>query len=88
MSMTIALYARSKQWPLESVTIRLRHTRIHAKDCADCLNGKDAYLERIETAVKLEGGLTAEQRSKLLEIGHKCPVHRSLKADIVITEVT
>ncbi len=86
--MTIALYARTKQWPLESVTIRLRHSRIHAKDCADCMTGTDAHLERIETAVQLGGSLTAAQRSKLLEIAHKCPVHRSLKAEIVISEVT
>ena len=88
MSMTIALYARSKQWPLESVTVRLRHTRIHVKDCADCINGKDAHLERIETEVQLGGSLTGEQRSKLVEIGHKCPVHRTLTSQIDIQEVT
>jgi hypothetical protein len=34
--MTIALYARRKQWPLEEVTVRLQHSRIHATDCAEC----------------------------------------------------
>ena len=32
--------------------------------------------------------LTAEQRSKLMEIGHKCPVHRTLKSEIVIQEAS
>lgn len=86
--MTIALYARSKKWPLESVTIRLRHSRVHARDCVDCVNGKDELLDRIETQVALSGSLTAEQRSKLVDIGHKCPVHRTLKSQIVISEVT
>src|SRR6266566_5626297 len=49
MSMTIALYARTKKWPLESVVIRLRHSRIHAKDCADCVTRTDTLLDRIET---------------------------------------
>src|SRR5574339_513614 len=35
-SMTVALYARRKGWPLAEVTVRLRHSRIHAKDCAEC----------------------------------------------------
>ena len=85
--MTIALYARTKQWPLESVVIRLRHSRIHAKDCADCVTRTDTLLDRIDTEVQLAGKLTAEQRGKLLEIGHKCPVHRTLKSEISIREV-
>src|ERR1044071_8040022 len=35
-SMTVALYARRKQWPLESVQVRLRHAKVHATDCEDC----------------------------------------------------
>ncbi len=88
MSMTIALYARTKQWPLESVVIRLRHSRIHAKDCADCVTRTDTLLDRIETELELVGKLTSEQRSRLAEIGQKCPVHRTLKSEIVIQEVS
>src|SRR4029453_12042176 len=35
-SMTVGLYARRKQWPLENITVSLRHSRIHAKDCEEC----------------------------------------------------
>src|SRR6478672_4819587 len=35
-SMTLALYAKRKQWPLESVTVTLRHSKIHATDCEAC----------------------------------------------------
>src|SRR5213595_1052439 len=45
--MTIALYARRKQWPLTGVTVRLRHSRIHAEDCAECETGQ-GMLDRIE----------------------------------------
>src|SRR5512138_3030964 len=39
-SMTLSLYARRKQWPLNSVTIRLRHSRVHAEDCAASESGE------------------------------------------------
>src|SRR5947209_19946389 len=32
-SMTVGLYARKKQWPLEKITVALHHSRIHANDC-------------------------------------------------------
>ncbi len=35
-------------------------------------------LDRIERDVHLAGPLTTEQRSRLLEIADKCPVHRTL----------
>jgi len=81
--MTIALYARRKQWPLTGVTIRLRYSRVHATDCAEC-ETKQGLLDRIEREMVLEGDLTAEQRSKALEIADKCPVHRTLKSEIDI----
>ena len=84
MSITIALYARRKQWPLANVEIRLRFFRSHVKDCAQCLD-KEAMLDRIDTEVKLEGALNAEQRARLLEIGQRCPVHRTLKSGIHVT---
>jgi putative redox protein len=87
MSMTIALYARTKQWPLETVVVRLTHSRIHAKDCLDCVVRDDTLLDRIDTAVQLSGALTAEQERKLMEVAHKCPVHRTLKSQIEIREV-
>jgi len=88
MSMTIALYARTKKWPLETVTIRLTHSRVYAKDCLDCVVRDDTLLDRIDTAVQLSGPLTVEQEQKLMEVAHKCPVHRTLKSQIEIREVS
>ena len=82
-SMTIGMYARRKTWPLESITVRLRHSRIHAQDCAEC-ETKEGMLDRIERDIQLTGNLTAEQRAKLLEIANKCPVHRTLISEIDI----
>jgi uncharacterized OsmC-like protein len=82
-SMTVGMYARRKAWPLESVTVRLRHSRIHAADCADC-ETKEGMLDRIEREVQFIGALTTQQRGKLLEISNKCPVHRTLSSEIDI----
>jgi len=82
-SMTVGLYARRKKFPLENITVSLRHSRIHAKDCADCVT-KDGLLDRINLEIELTGTLTTEQRAKLMEVAGKCPVHRTLKSEIDI----
>jgi len=87
ISMTVTLYARRKQWPLERVTVRLRQNRIHAADCLDCTEIKEGYVHRIERAVSFEGELSDEQRARLKEIAHKCPVHRTLTSPIVVAEL-
>ena len=87
ISMTVTLYARRKQWPLERVTVRLRQSRIHSKDCQECAQDKDGYIHRIERSVSFTGPLTDEQRARLQEIAHKCPVHKTLSSQIVITEM-
>ena len=87
ISMTVTLYARRKQWPLEKVTVRLRQNRVHVKDCAECELLSDGYVHRIERAVSLTGPLTEEQRARLQEIAHKCPVHKTLSSPIVIADL-
>jgi len=87
ISMTATLYARRKAWPLERVTVRLRGERTHAKDCVECTRTTDGYAHRIQRAVSFEGELTEEQRARLQEIAHKCPVHRMLTSEIVIAEL-
>jgi uncharacterized OsmC-like protein len=82
-SMTVALYARRKGWPLKHVTVSLRHSKIHAADCADC-ETKEGMLDRIERDIQFIGPLTMEQRSRLFEIANKCPVHRTLTSEIDI----
>jgi len=82
-SMTVGLYARRKQWPLENITVSLWHSRIHAKDCEEC-ETKEGMLDRIDTEIALTGSLTPEQHEKLTEIAAKCPVHRTLKSEISI----
>ena len=87
MSMTATLYARRKQWPLESVTVRLQQNRVHAKDCQECAQQPEGYIHRIEHAISFTGPLTEEQRARLKEIAHKCPLHKTLSSPIFISEL-
>jgi putative redox protein len=86
ISMTLTMYAKRKQWPLESVSVRLRQNRIHAKDCKECIQGQEGYIHRIERTVSITGPLSDEQRTRLQEIAHKCPVHKTLSSQIIITD--
>jgi uncharacterized OsmC-like protein len=81
--MTVALYARRKGWPLEETTVRLQHSRIHAADCAEC-ESIAGRLDRVEWTLHFRGQLTAEQRTRLLEIAQMCPMHRTLKGAVHI----
>jgi len=87
ISMTVMLYAQRKGWNVQRVSVRLRQARIHAKDCEECNRTTEGYIHRIERSVSFDGDLTDEQRARLQEIAHKCPVHKTLTNPIVITEL-
>jgi putative redox protein len=82
-AMTLRLYAQRKQWPLDDVTVSLRHSRVHAEDCANCAT-QVGRVDRIERVIRLDGDLDDDQRKRLLEMADRCPVHRTLQAEIVI----
>jgi putative redox protein len=82
-SMTIAMYARRKRWPLERVTVHLRHSRVHAEDCVTC-ETQEAKLTVIERDIQLDGTLGEDQRARLLAIADRCPVHLTLTSKMEI----
>lgn len=83
-SMTVRMYADRKGWPLEDVAVRLRHGKVHAQDCATC-ETETGRVDVIERELVITGDLTDEQRAKLLAIADRCPVHRSLESETMIT---
>ena len=82
-SMTMRLYADRKSLPLDRVTVTLKHSKIHAEDCAEC-ETRDGMLDQIDRVIAMEGNLDVEHRKKLMEIADKCPVHRTLTSEIRI----
>ena len=82
-SITLTMYAQSEGLPLRGVTTRLQHSNVHADDCAEC-ETEEGKIDRIELHIELDGPLSDEQRSQLLEIAEKCPVHQTLTSETVI----
>lgn len=82
-SMTMRLYADRKSLPLDRVTVTLKHSKIHARDCEEC-ETRDGMLDQIDRVIAMDGALDAEQRKRLMEIADKCPVHRTLTSEIRI----
>ena len=80
-SMMVGLQARKRRWPLQDISVSLRHSRIQAKDCEECLT-EDGMIDRIEVAVELTGPLTAEQLTELMKTADTCPIHQALKGEI------
>ncbi|HEX4508686.1 MAG TPA: OsmC family protein [Burkholderiaceae bacterium] len=66
--MTLRLYARRKGWPLANVRVSVGHVRA-------ATTPPDTFKREIE----LVGELTAEQRSRLMEMAGRCPVHATLE---------
>ena len=70
-AITLRMYAKRKQWPLQGVAVDLRLR-------------KDERSTHIDRVLTLEGDLTAEQRERLLEIAEKTPVTLTLKSGATI----
>ena len=83
-SMTVRMYADRKGWPLERVRVTLRHSRIHAKDCASC-ESTNSFIDHIDKDIELSGSLDDTQRQRLLQIARQCPVHRTLMSEVDTT---
>ncbi|MGY4653394.1 OsmC family protein [Mycobacterium sp. URHB0021] len=83
-SMTVRMYADRKGWPLERIRVTLRHSRIHADDCADCETTK-GWVNQIDRVIELTGELDDTQRQRLMQIAERCPVHQTLTSEVHIT---
>jgi len=82
-SMTLRIFADRKSLPLDRVTVRLTHKKVHAEDCEEC-ETKGGMIDRIDRTITLEGTLDAEARRQLMDIADRCPVHRTLTSEVNI----
>ena len=82
-TMTLKMYAGFKKLPLESVTVRVNHDKIHADDCVDC-ETKDGKIDEFRRVLEIEGDLDDAQRERMLEIADRCPVHRTMHSEVKV----
>jgi putative redox protein len=79
IAITLVMYARRKEWPLQDVEVSLSHERVQAEQGAE-------PEERIAMAIALKGPLDEEQRERLAVIATRCPVSRIVTGNAVIDE--
>ena len=83
-SMTLRLYANHKNLDVRDIIVRLKHEKVHATDCQHCEEG-GSKIDKLSRCIKIDGDLTEQQRSRLIEMADRCPVHRTLENHPLIT---
>ena len=80
-AMTVKMYADRKEWPLQGVEVQLRHKKVKPEEInadREATKAAGGRADHVEILLKISGDLSDEQREKLVQIAHKCPVHRTL----------
>tara|TARA_B100001245_G_C22717073_1_gene348607 strand:- start:60 stop:344 length:285 start_codon:yes stop_codon:yes gene_type:complete len=78
--MTILLYSRRNEWPVESVTIECSYRRV--KNSEPPTGGSNiGPIEEIHSKITLNGDLSNDQRDRLAYIAGKCPIQRTLESN-------
>lgn len=82
-AMTIKMYALRKKWLLEDVEVHVTYKKEHAEDSIH-QEEQGAKIDIFEREVKLSGDLDSSQKERMLEIANKCPVHKTLHAEVLV----
>lgn len=77
IAITVKLYASRKEWPLDGVDVDVQMVRFKGMEYA-AYQGTEDFVHEFKVKVDLKGDLTDEQRTRLMEIAGKCPVHRAI----------
>lgn len=83
-AMTIQMYARRKKWDVQEVVVHLHHRKDYAQDMTNT-DEKNSKIDHFDRIVELKGDLDDAQRTRLLEIANKCPVHKTLHSDVEVS---
>ena len=78
-SMTLRLYADRKGLTLDRVTVEVSHAKTHAQDCDACIEGTGPLIDHFQRHIVVAGDLDDAERTALLRIADRCPVHRTLE---------
>ncbi len=86
-AITIQMYAKRKQWELYNVEVQVQHKKDHCTDCEKA-EKQDTKIDIFKRDIFLIGNLEDPQKQRLLQMANKCPVHKTLNADVeVITQL-
>ncbi len=86
-AMTLRIYADRKGWDLREVLVHISHEKTHFEDCLSCTAAGEGKIDHFSREIELIGELDPAQKSRLLEIADKCPVHKTLESTVHISTV-
>lgn len=78
-AITLRMYADRKKWDVSDITVHLSHEKQEVDQ-----DGTSEKMDVITRYVDIAGDVTEEQRSRLLAIAEKCPVHNTLTSRTVV----
>ena len=82
-SMTLRMYADRKKLNFDAATVSVRHSKIHAEDCIDC-EANSGKVDEFRRRITVEGDMSDAEKARMLEIADRCPVHKTLHAEVKI----
>lgn len=85
VAVTVRLYATRKNWPLEGVDVEVNMERYKGADYVG-YEGEHDFVHEFVLKISFKGDLTDEQRTRLLEIAGKCPVHRAITQQVYVID--
>lgn len=85
-AITIRMVADRRGWPLDGVTVRLTHSRVHERDCEQC-EAASVGIDQLARSIEFTGDLTEEQRAGLIQIADRCPVGQTLTRGVRIVSM-
>lgn len=89
-SMTLRMYADRKWMNVGRIRVEVSHTKAHADDCTDCVDGSKGLgplVDHFHRRISVEPAVSADDMAALVRIAERCPVHRTLEANAKITTV-
>jgi uncharacterized OsmC-like protein len=79
----VLIYAQHHGIKLDEVEFRMSYDRVYQEDCEDCEN-IDKYEEKVGEQIAFSGDLTEEEKQKLFQIAHYCPIEKILTQGIEV----
>ena len=79
-SMTLHFFAAKRGLGLPPFRVEVRHEKIHAQDCMDCLRGAGSKIDRFERRILFDGFVDTATQAAVIEIANRCPVDVTLRS--------
>ena len=87
-AMTLHAYAKLKALPVTDIRVHVKHSKVHEVDCENCERDPNAKLDQLQRTIWIDGDLDEKARARMMQIADRCPVHRTLNAQVkIVTQV-